>query len=885
MRLGRLSFFPMKKIISFFLGLLCAAFVSAQNYNPVAAPAAIVVSSKARFTVLTPGVIRLEWAPDGKFIDDASLTFVNRKLPVPAFTKEITGDTLVLKTEKLTLNYRSSDAPFSEANLSIAVSADGKTVTWKPGQTNTGNLLGTTRTLDQADGTIINKNHGKEKVPLQLEDGLISRDGWVLIDDSQRPLFDHSDWPWVMPRPPKAQQQDWYFFGYGNDYKKALADYTQVAGHIALPPKFAFGSWWSRYWEYSDKELRELVGEFETHQVPLDVFVIDMDWHLVDKKEWFTQEGTLRHDQANQVIGWTGYTWNKLYFPNPDRFIQWTNEKKLMTCLNIHPASGVQPHEEKYPEMAEAMGVDPATKQYIPFDITDKKFATNYLNIVLHPLERAGIDFWWLDWQQWGETKIEGVNPTFYLNYVHYSDMERENRVRPLIFHRWGGLGNHRYQIGFSGDTIITWASLAYQPYFTMTAANVGFGYWSHDIGGHFGGIRDPELYTRWIQWGAFSPIMRTHSTKDPTIERRIWAYPLENFKAMREAYLLRYSLIPYIYTQAHQSYETGVSLCHPLYYDYPKEENAYAFKNQYLFGNDLLVSPVTEPTPSDQLFVSQKIWLPEGQWYELATGTILEGNREVKRPYTLDEVPVFVRSGAIVPMQPPMQRVDEKKLNPLILSVYPGNAGAGELYEDEGNNNHFKQGAFAKTTFHFEKNGRVLKLTINPVKGSFPGMARERGYELRFPCSFPAKLVRVNGKELPYSETAAANAWIYDGDDLATTVSIGELSVRKKIVVEIEFTSDDIAALSGKKGQFRDLLKAVKVCSNVRLNKFTFHFHELIRLSQSGQALTYAPASIEEELKAFSLKYPEALQVLEQAAAENPEYQRIVELLKARSL
>jgi len=152
----------------------------------------------------------------------------------------------------------------------------------------------------------------------------------------------------------------------------------------------------------------------------------------------------------------------------------------MEVCLNLHPASGIQPHEDQYEDMAKAMGIDPATKKYVPFDIVHKKFAKNFMKYVLHPMENDGVDFWWLDWQQWSTTTIPGVNPTFYLNYVFFSDMERRNKKRPLIFHRYGGLGNHRYQIGFSGDTLSTWDSLAFLPYFTATAANVGFGYWSH---------------------------------------------------------------------------------------------------------------------------------------------------------------------------------------------------------------------------------------------------------------------------------------------------------------------------------------------------------------------------------------------------------------------
>ena len=384
---------------------------------------------------------------------------------------------------------------------------------------------------------------------------------------------------------------DWYFFGYGHDYKQALGDFVRVAGRIPLPPRFAFGVWWSRYWAYSDEQFDELVRDFRENDTPLDVMVIDMDWHMSD--EQLRAMGAV--DQSGQMLGWTGYTWNKVLFPDPDAFLKKLHEDGLKATMNLHPASGIEPWEQAYPAMARAMGIDPATKKFIPFDPTDKKWATNYLNLVLHPLEKQGVDFWWLDWQQQSTTDLPGVNPTWWLNYVHFTDQEREGK-RPLLFHRWGGLGNHRYQIGFSGDTISVWDSLAFQPWFTATAANVGYAYWSHDIGGHMPGAVDPELYTRWIQFGIFSPILRTHTTKNPDSERRIWAYPEPYSEVMRSAYQLREAMQPYLYTEARRTYDTGVAFFRPLYYDWPEEDSAYTSKNEYLFGDQIIVSPVTAP-------------------------------------------------------------------------------------------------------------------------------------------------------------------------------------------------------------------------------------------------------------------------------------------------
>ena len=178
----------------------------------------------------------------------------------------------------------------------------------------------------------------------------------------------------------------------------------------------------------------------------------------------------------------------------------------------------------------------------------DPQFMQAYFKLLHHPYERMGVDFWWIDWQQGEQTKVPGLDPLWWLNHLHWTDMERNpdrGDKRPLIFSRWGGLGNHRYPMGFSGDTYCNWSSLAFQPYFTATAGNVGFAYWSHDIGGHQPGPVAPELYTRWVQFGALSPALRTHTTKNPAAERRIWEFPEEHFRAMRDAFHLRYELLP----------------------------------------------------------------------------------------------------------------------------------------------------------------------------------------------------------------------------------------------------------------------------------------------------------------------------------------------------
>ncbi len=511
----------MKRTLIYFTLFFCVNTMAQSKLNPIANPGATIIDKDVRFTLLTSGLIRMEWDSTGRFEDKASFVVINRNLKVPDFKREDKAGWLIIKTDKLLLKYKKNTGRFTTDNLQVTFSDNGVKKIWKPGTQNNGNLKGTYRTLDRCDGDLRLNDKGVYE-EISLEDGLISRDGWYLLDDSNNFLFDNSDWNWVETRP-VGKRQDWYFFGYGNNYKSALYDYTIVAGKIPLPPRFAFGYWWSRYWNYSDQELRDLVSSLDRYQIPHDVLVIDMDWHMTE-----SPDSRPNKDEFGQRVGWTGYTWNKNLFPDPAKFLDWTNKKQLKTTLNLHPASGIASYEEQYPEFAKAMNFDTTGHHNIPFECADKAFMENLFRIILHPYQEQGVDFWWLDWQQWPYSKkIDGLSNTWWLNYCFFSDMERQGIVRPMLYHRWGGMGNHRYQIGFSGDTKISWKSLDYQPYFTSTASNVGYGYWSHDIGGHMimdndtVDAKDPELFTRWMQFATFSPIFQDPFNKGHPYKKR----------------------------------------------------------------------------------------------------------------------------------------------------------------------------------------------------------------------------------------------------------------------------------------------------------------------------------------------------------------------------
>jgi alpha-glucosidase len=637
---------------------------------------------------------------------------------------------------------------------------------------------------------------------------------------------------------------------------------VKVAGRIPLPPRFAFGAWWSRYWDYTDQELDELVKGFHENDVPLDVFVIDMGWHT--SREQLEAMG--EKDQSGERLGWSGYTWNKTLFPDPADFLARLHAEGLKTTLNLHPASGVQPWEDAYPAMAKAMGIDPATKKYVPFNITNKKFAENYMNLLHHPLEKQGIDFWWLDWQQEQKTELPGVMPTWWLNYVHFTDQQREGK-RPLLFHRWGGLGNHRYQIGFSGDTVSVWDSLAFQPWFTSTAANVGYAYWSHDIGGHMPGAVEPELYTRWVQFGAFSPILRTHTTKNPESERRIWAYPEPYSSILRSTFQLRYAMQPYLYTEARRTYDTGIAFLRPLYYDYPEAQEAYDSKSEYLFGDQMLAAPVTAPGDKLSGLATEKVWLPknetESDWIEWPTGKHLAGGASYDRSFTIDQTPVYLRAGAIVPMQPPMRYTGEKPVDPLIVNVWPmhpGQTSSYSVYEDSGVSVEYQHGVFTRTPIKAEQTGDTLKVEVGPVEGSFPGMLKARALELRLPADWPPASITVNGETVKRATVTGHGGWSYEGNTLTTVIPVPSHATSARVVIEVR-RAEGLTARRSELDGFAGAMTRLRGAYDA-LN-FTNPVSEppdiLVEAMQTGDRLGYHPERAVEEIAHFHEILPKA--------------------------
>ncbi|ANK60973.1 alpha-xylosidase [Loigolactobacillus backii] len=646
-----------------------------------------VSSETYRFTVLTSRLVRIEYSADGHFEDHFTQIVQNRDLGRAHFEvyRQRNHHELEIVTDYFHLYYEGG--PLTPASLYIDTKYGYSDYAnrWYFGQA-VETLKGTVRTLDKADGAV------------DLDEGLMSRNGYSVMDDSRSFIIEGET-----VRPRTALGEDWYYFAYGHDYLACLRDFYRLTGFPPQLPRYALGNWWSRYLAYSQSEYKSLFEKFTQNEIPFSVAVLDMDWHLIDIPHRFGS-------------GWTGYTWNKELFPDPEALLTWLHEIGKRVTVNLHPADGIRAYEASYSTVAKHLNLDTAAEEPALFNLSDSAFRESYFNDVHHPLEKQGIDFWWVDWQQGKNLTPQLVDPLWLLNHYHFRDHAKRHEAG-LILSRYAGFGSHRYPIGFSGDTIVSWKSLAFQPYFTATASNVGYTWWSHDIGGHMHGERDDELALRWLQFGVFSPIMRLHGSGNPFSGKEPWNYKEPNASIMREYLRLRHQLIPYLETANYRTHTLGQPLVQPMYYHYDQPE-AYEQQNQALFGSELLVAPIISPKIQhlDQSKVT--VWFPPGQWFDWFTGLRYRGDVTLNVYRDERRYPVFVKAGGIVPLNPDSMADATQLPETLLIRIFPEANNRYVLAERQGER-------IATTTFIWNWDQRKLQIEVQDPASILPNRRR----------------------------------------------------------------------------------------------------------------------------------------------------------------
>ncbi|MBC8123162.1 MAG: DUF5110 domain-containing protein [Gemmatimonadaceae bacterium] len=750
-----------------------------------------IVCANARFSALADGLVRLEWSASGQFEDRPTLMAITRPEPVAFASVESVDGVLHLSTGVIEIVYQ-PPGPFDDANLQIHWQS-GHSGTWSPLTVDTQNLGGTFASLDlihrlfkpegvHTASVAQRYAHTQEWIyaPMKaahqylrdrgettrFEDpplwylarhhdavppavlaflqewrhfppGLLSESGYSVLDDSDGAPLEAGQ----LSLRAEGDGRDWYFFAYGSSYKQALADFTRLCGRIPMLPRWAFGVWFSLFDDMHDEDYRKLVGRFAELELPLDVLILDVDWHLT---------------------GWCGWEWNRELFPDPGAFLQWAHNAGLHLGANVH-IEGVPPGESRFDALARARGLDPADVRagkvfavknptvdwifdswqpdesgsykataaeleegWLLFNLAEPEEAHLFMEMLHGPREEEGIDFWWIDG---ANATHPGVNSQLWTNHVYYTHLEAKTNRRAMILARTGGLGSHRYPAQFSADTYSHWEVLQLLVDFTARAGNVGVAYWSHDLGGFYGHIPgvptiDPELFVRWVQFGCWSPLVRLHSDHGL---REPWAYGRWVLEALRKAMRTRIEFVPYLYHLSRVAYDTGLPLCRPMYLGYPEESEAYRVPTQYLLGEGVLIAPVVEAGGYRQ------VWLPVGEWWARETHTRHSGPGQLDLWVRLDQVPVFVQAGTLLPLQPAGLRAGSAPSAVLVLEVYAGASGELDFYEDDGESTEYRTGPGSRRRFRQHREDDRDMLTCEPARGSYTGMPEMRDTRIRW--------------------------------------------------------------------------------------------------------------------------------------------------------
>ncbi len=620
------------------------------------------------------------------------------------------------------------------------------------------NLGGWERSLDQmSDASTLNN-------------GLLSRDGWYLLDDSQTALWDTKNWP--TPRPtPTVAYQDGYLFGYGHQYQEALKALAQLTGAAPLLPRWAFGNWFSRYFAYKDTDYEQtILPKFRSEHVPLDALVVDTDWKAPAQ--------------------WNGWNWNTSLFPDSQGFLNWAKGQGLHVTLNIH--SSIQGDDPQFASTnATAGGLTSVGNNSYVWDWGNQAQATSYMNLH-HPFDKQGVRFWWLDWCcDASGVSMNGLNPDGWINYLYAKDATDQG-LRGFAFSRMGSgyrnyandgytvpsgpWSNHRTTVQFTGDTQPTWEMLSFESAFTQKEGNVGQAYVTHDIGSFAGKHLDDDMYVRWVQLGTFQPIFRLHSDHG---DRLPWDYddsarvPAEQFMQLREA------LIPYLYTLSWQAYSTGLPMVRGLYLTYPEAPEAYAFDREYMLGDQMLVAPITTPGTTG----STSVWFPPGSWTDMFTHKTYTGPSTQTISDDLTKMPVFVKAGGILPSQPAMDYATQKSVNPLTLDVFTGADGSFTLYEDSGEGLDYQHNNYALTSISYSQNQATVQ--IGAAQGQYAQQPTQRQYAVNLiNVKAAPSSVTVNGQ--PLQQASSGIGWNYDANGHIVHVTVNQPSAQSALAIKL---------------------------------------------------------------------------------------------------
>ena len=716
--------------------------------------------NKYRITVLSDVLLRFEYSETGKFNDYPTIFAINRNFAKkPVFTVKqdekyinITNDYFILEYSKEKPYIASKLVP--DSNLRITLKDTDKL--WYFGNPEVKNLKGTTYSFDN-------------KTNISLSKGLYNLDGFASIDDTMSPVF-ISDGT-IKKNPSDAL--DVYVFIYKNDFQKALDSYFELTGKPSFLPRYALGLCWNKNEDYTEEELKDIINNFNKINIPLSSILLGSKWNL-------NKEGKTL----------SNYKFDNEKYKNLEQTINDIHQKNVFLGVTINPKNGITPYDNGYQSLKTKLNI---TKDgIIPINVYNTAILETFLN---ETLANLNIDFIKIDEITEDKTK------TFMLMHYIYKSLSKTAERRGLILSRNPGIASHRYPALYSGNTKVSWKTLKYLPYFNITSSNLGLSYYSHDIGGYEGGVEDSELYTRYVQFGTYSPVFRFSSKEGRYYKREPWKWDIFTESIVKDYIRIRHRLIPYIYSEMYKYSKDGINLIKPLYLDYEKILDEPLYKNEYHFGKELFVCPITEPKDKVMNRVVHRMYLPEGTWYDFKTGKKFPGGKRYVTFYKDEDYPVYAKSGAIVPMA----ILDENNLNSvkppekMEIQVFPGVSNNYDLYEDDGVTNLYKEGYYIVTNIDYNYRKNNYTLILRPTQGKTGIIPDKRDYKIKFRNTKRPEYVKVNvGRfEVEFTTRSDENDFIIEVPNVPTnqqlTINCGGEAIEIDAVRLINEDIDEI--------------------------------------------------------------------------------------------
>lgn len=702
---------------------------------------AIVQGNNYRFTLITDGLIRLEYSPNNAFIDYPSQLVLNRYNTKPRFTLREDNTYLEIKTDYFILQYLKGKSFLGTkingaSNLKIVINEELKANDtpreWYYHHPEAKNYEASSVSLDES------KN-------IKYKKGLYSLDGFASIDDSNSLLIMEDG---TLASRPNGNI-DIYVFVYNKDFDKAMSDYFLITGKPAFIPRYALGNWWSKDYYYRTDEIVDLINNFSRREVPLSILLLSY-WSLPNQNP--------------------GYTFYDVCVPNPREMIDYAHQNNIRVGLKINPRYPIKNNEMYYNEALKYIQVEQGKD--IPFNVYDPRILDVYLKIFLNPLEAVGVDFFWNDYDDFNN--IQALSP---MNHYLYLDSGKNLSKRNMLLARNGLIASHRYPVMYLGKTRVSWDNLGLIPFYNLSGANIGLAWMSHDVGGNYGGIEDSELYIRSVELGCFSPILRFNINGGKYYKREPWRWDVKTESIVVRYLQLRHRLIPYLYTEAYNYYKDAKLFIRPFYYEYPFVYDDRVYRNQYFFGSQMMVAPITEKKDVVMNRTIHKFFIPDGVWYDFTTGKKFMGNKKYVSFFKEEDYSVFAKSGAIIPLSNKSNKNNIGNPTELEIQLFPGSSNSYTLYEDDGLTALYKEGFYLKTEIEYNYLKNNFTVIVRSIDGKSGVVPDYRDYKLRFRNTKEAEKVNVHVGDTMYESTS----YVEDNDfivEVKHVPTIGQLSV-----------------------------------------------------------------------------------------------------------